>query len=242
MRWVVGDIQGCAIEFDRLLGAMRFDPGDDELWSAGDLVNRGPDSLEVLKLWRDVGGRGVLGNHDIHGLRVAAGTRKQRRKDTFGALLESAEGRDLLVTLRELPILAHLPGGDHVRDAWVVHAGLHPDWSDLQEVAEKINAPEHDEEWLTSDDVAFATRVRCCSPDGEMNEDPGPPRACKPPFVPWDHLYKGRTLVVHGHWAMRGAYRGKTTIGLDSGCVYGGRLTAWCQEEDRTIDVPGRSR
>jgi len=75
-----------------------------------------------------------------------------------------------------------------------------------------------------------------------MNKDPGPPRTCQPPFAPWDHLYKGRTLIVHGHWAMRGHYRGKTSIGLDSGCVYGGRLTAWCQEEDRTFDVPGRSR
>jgi bis(5'-nucleosyl)-tetraphosphatase (symmetrical) len=242
MRWVVGDIHGCAIELDRLLHAIRFDPSDDELWSVGDLVNTGPDSLELLKLWRDVGGRGVLGNHDIHALRVASGTRKMRREDRLDSLLESTEAPPLLAGLRELPILAYLPGGDHVRDAWIVHAGLHPDWSDLHEVAEKINAPSHDEDWLTSDDVAFATRVRCCTPDGEMNKDPGPPRTCQPPFAPWDHLYKGRTLIVHGHWAMRGHYRGKTTLGLDSGCVYGGRLTAWCQEEDRTVDVPGRSR
>ena len=242
MRWVVGDIHGCAIELDRLLHAIRFDPGDDEMWSVGDLVNTGPDSLELLKLWRDIGGRGVLGNHDIHALRVSAGTRKPRSADTFDSMLESAEARPLLAGLRELPILAYLPGGDHVRDAWVVHAGLRPDWSDLHEVAAKINEPSHDEEWLTSPDVAFATRVRCCTPEGEMNKEPGPPRTCRPPFAPWDHLYQGRTLIVHGHWAMRGFYRGKTTVGLDSGCVYGGRLTAWCQEEDRTIDVPGRSR
>jgi bis(5'-nucleosyl)-tetraphosphatase (symmetrical) len=242
MRWVVGDIHGCAIELDRLLQVIRFDPSEDELWSVGDLVNTGPDSLETLKLWRDVGGRGVLGNHDIHAVRMFAGTRKRRREDTLDALFESTEAQPLLDGLRELPILVHLPGGDHVRDAWLVHAGLRPDWADLHEVAESINEPTHDEEWLTSPSVAFATRVRCCTPDGEMNKDPGPPRACKPPFAPWDHLYQGRTLIVHGHWAMRGSYRGKTTIGLDSGCVYGGRLTAWCQEEDRTADVSGRSR
>ena len=144
MRWVVGDIHGCAIELDRLLHTIHFDPGDDELWSVGDLVNTGPDSLELLKLWRDVGGRGVLGNHDIHALRVAAGTRKLRRDDRLDSLLESAEAPPLLAGMRELPILAYLPGGDHVRDAWIVHAGLHPDWSDLHEIAEKINEPSHD--------------------------------------------------------------------------------------------------
>lgn len=242
MRWVVGDIHGCAIQLDRLLAAMRFDPGRDELWSVGDIVNTGPDSLEALKLWRDVGGRAVLGNHDIHALRVLAGTRSKRREDTLDALLESGEGRSLLEGMRNWPIMTYLPGDAHVRDAWIVHAGLRPDWSDLEAVAERLNKGERDEEWLTRPEVAFATRVRCCTPEGELDKNPGPPRSCRPPFAPWDFLYRGHTRVVHGHWAMRGSYRGKSTLGLDSGCVYGGRLTAWCQEEDRTVDVPGRQR
>ncbi len=113
--------------------------------------------------------------------------------------------------------------------------------SDLDEVACRINAAPHDDAWLEDPDVAFATHVRCCTADGRRSEHSGRAAECPPPFVPWDDFYRGETLVIHGHWARRGFYRGRRTMGLDSGCVYGGKLTAWCQEEDRIVQVPGRS-
>lgn len=242
MRWIVGDVQGCAIEFDRLLAQMRFDPARDELWCLGDLVNRGPDSLETLKLWRDVGGRSLIGNHDVYALLSHAGTWPRKKKDTLEDLFGSSEGPALLALLRELPVMAHLEQPDApVTDVWIVHAGLHPAWTDLEATVARIHEGPRDDGWLQSDDVAFATRVRCCTAEGEMSRDTGPPAGCKPPYRPWDAYYRGAALVVHGHWARRGYYREKRTMGLDSGCVYGGKLTAWCQEEDRVLQVPSRT-
>jgi bis(5'-nucleosyl)-tetraphosphatase (symmetrical) len=243
MRWLVGDIQGCVREFERLLREIRFDPVEDELWCLGDLVNRGPHSLETLRLWRDVGGRGILGNHDVYALLARTG-RMRRRPDTLDALMDSPEADDLLDRLRALPLLVHLPGPSGVagaQDVWVVHAGLHPNWTDLHAIAARTNEAPHDDDWLRSDDVRYAIRVRCCAPSGELSKYTGPPADCPPPARPWDDFYGGETLVVHGHWAQRGYYRGKRTMGLDSGCVHGGPLTAWCQEEDRIVEVTGVS-
>jgi len=236
MRWLVGDVHGCARELDRLIATVRFDPEQDELWCLGDLVNTGPDSLAVLRLWRDVRGRGVLGNHDVYALRAFAGTRK-RRKDTLDRLFAAQDAVELLDRLRQLPILVSLPGDERVRDVWIVHAGLHPAWLDLAAVAGRVNPGPHDEAWLTSEDVAFATRVRFCKPDGERNDEAGPPESREESFRPWDEHWKGREFVVHGHWGRRGFYRNHRTMGLDSGCVYGNELTAWCQEEDRLVRI-----
>ena len=122
-----------------------------------------------------------------------------------------------------------------------MHAGLHPNWTDLHAIAARTNEAQHDDDWLRSDDVRYAIRVRCCAPSGKLSKYTGPPADCPPPARPWDDFYGGETLVVHGHWAQRGYYRGKRTMGLDSGCVYGGPLTAWCQEEDRIVEVTGVS-
>lgn len=237
MRWVVGDIHGCAGALDRLLRAIRFDPSRDELWSVGDLVNTGPDSAETLRLWRDIAGRGVLGNHDIYALRVHAGTRERREDDTLDDLLRAPDADALLGLLRDLPVLVHLPGERQSREAWVVHAGLRPDWADLPAVARRLNAVPRDDARLLDPEIAFATRARCCLPSGEILPFPGPPEECAAPYRPWDSFYRGEALVIHGHWARRGHYRGERTMSLDSGCVYGERLTAWCQEEDRVVQV-----
>lgn len=241
MRWLVGDVHGCARELDLLLSTIRFDPGSDELWSVGDLVNTGPDSLATLRLWYDVGGRCVLGNHDIYALRAFAGARP-RRPDTLDALLSAEDSKELLARLRAQPVLARLDGRGDGPDVWLVHAGLDPTWESLPAVAERINAEPHDEGWITSPWVSFATRVRCCTREGQMTKDPGPPSACRPPFHPWDSYYQAEELVVHGHWAQRGFYREANTMSLDSGCVYGGVLTAWCQQEDRLVQVPSHGR
>jgi bis(5'-nucleosyl)-tetraphosphatase (symmetrical) len=235
MRWVVGDIHGCAEPFERLLTAIRFDPARDELWVAGDLVNKGPDSVAVMELWESVGGRSVLGNHDVYALLAAAGVR-DRRRDTLDGLFGDPRADRWLAAMRALPLLVRLPG-DPGPDAWLVHAGLHPAWEDLAAIAAKLNAPPHDDAWLQAPATAFATRARCSTADGAMSPFTGPPEGAPDGFEPWDHFYRGAELVVHGHWAARGAYRSGRVIGLDSGCVYGGKLTAWCQDEDRLVQV-----
>ena len=236
MRWIVGDLQGCARELDALVREIGFDPSRDELWAAGDLVNRGPDSLATLRLWRDLGGRGVIGNHDIYALCVRSG-RWPRKADTLDALFADPECEDLLGRLRALPALAHLPARAGSPEVWVVHAGLDPRWTDLHAAAARINAGPHDDAWLESEGVRFATRVRCCTAAGELSRFDKLPEDCPPPFRPWDSFYAGEALIVHGHWAWRGHYRGARTIGLDSGCVYGGPLTAYCVEDDRIVEV-----
>ena len=241
MRWVVGDIQGCAREFERLLGVIRFQPGQDELWCVGDLINRGPDSLAVLRLWQSVGGRGVLGNHEVNALLSFSGARPKRLA-RLQDLFQAPDAEHLLQALRSLPVLVHLPSAGRGLDVWFVHAGLDPRWTDLTEIATKINAPPHEDAWLQSEPVTFATNVRCCTANGIRSRHTGPPEACPAPFGPWYSFYSGQTLVVHGHWAARGYYRGEHTMGLDSGCVYGGMLSAWCQEEDRVVQIPSRER
>lgn len=237
MRWLVGDVQGCAREFDRLLKSIHFDERRDELWILGDLINRGPHSLETLRLWRDVGGKGLLGNHDVYALLAHSGV-VDRKNDTLDDLFADDELDDLMAELRALPVIVPLTSEGDGPDVWVVHAGVHPAWTDLEKVRARIDADEHDDDWLQSDDVAFATRVRCCTKKGKMIRHTGCPDDCPGKGRPWDDLYTGKTLIVHGHWARRGYYRGKRTMGLDSGCVYGGSLTAWCQDEDRIVQIP----
>jgi bis(5'-nucleosyl)-tetraphosphatase (symmetrical) len=240
VRWIVGDVQGCAREFERLLEEIRFNPAADELWSVGDLVNRGPDSVGVLRLWRSVGGRAVLGNHEVAALLAHSGARPKPMKK-LRDLFRAPDADELVAALRDLPVLVHLPSAGTGPDVWVVHAGLDPRWSDLTRAAAAINAGPHDDAWLQGRDVDFATNVRCCTGGGVRNDFSGPPEECAGPFRRWDSFYSGPGLVVHGHWATRGFYRGPFTMGLDSGCVYGGTLTAWCQDEDRFVRIPASS-
>ncbi|NVB39648.1 metallophosphoesterase [Pseudenhygromyxa sp. WMMC2535] len=245
MRWIVGDLQGCAREFERLLETIHFDPARDQLFAAGDLINRGPDSLATLRLWRAVGGLGVIGNHEVYALCARSG-RWPRKHDTLDALFAAPDADELLAELRALPALRFLPGEPKrtggTPDVWLVHAGLDPRWSDLHALADALAAPPHDDDWLLGEDLSFATRVRCCTAEGERSRFDRQPEDCPPPYRPWDEFYEGDALVVHGHWAWRGHYRGPRTLGLDSGCVYGGPLTAWCMEEDRVVQIPNQSQ
>jgi len=239
MRWVVGDVHGCAREFGDLLDEIRFDPAGDELWSVGDLVNTGPDSLGVLRILRDAGGRAVIGNHDIYALLVRSG-RIVRRGDRLDGLFASEECHALLARLRACPAIVRFEREQEPRGIWLVHAGIHPLWNDLPALAARLDAQPHDDDWLHGDAIAFMTRVRCCDRFGERARFTGRPSDAPPPFRAWDTFYTGEDLVVHGHWAMRGHYRGPRTMGLDSACVYGGHLTAWCVENDRIESVPCR--
>jgi bis(5'-nucleosyl)-tetraphosphatase (symmetrical) len=226
-RVFVGDIQGCREELERLLEALGFEAGADRLEPVGDLVNRGPDSLGVLRLARSLGAGGVLGNHDLHLLRTAAGLRQPGPKDTFGEVLRSADRDELLAWLSARPFAK----------AWVdvllVHAGLSPAWDDpIARLAGRDPLAPHP-------DTEFAVSARTCDARGARPEEDWP--APGPPYRPWFEHWKARgdpRTVVFGHWARLGLVREPGLVGLDTGCVWGGRLSAWIAEEDRIVSVP----
>jgi len=224
-RIYVGDIQGCRGELERLLEVLRFDPAADHLEPVGDLVNRGPDSLGTLRLLRDLDAGGVLGNHDTYLLRSAAGLRERSGRDTLDEVLEAEDRDALLAWLARRPFAKALPG------VLLVHAGFHPRWADpVTRLAGLDPLTPHP-------DSNFATLVRYCTADGRR-----PKRGQRPgrAFQPWFEHWKdadSRT-VVFGHWAERGLVQRPGLRGLDTGCVWGGRLTAWVAEEDRLASVP----
>lgn len=238
MRWIVGDVQGCVAELEDLLRTIDFDPGDDELWIAGDLVNRGPESLATLRLWADVGGKAVLGNHDLYALAAWRGSRPRKPDDTLASLFAADDRDALLGRLAAVPSLVRLESAGDGFDAWLVHAGLSPAWHDLSAWTERLNARSGDWNWLEDQDIWYAATVRCCTDDGVAVR--GSDLECAPGSRPWFEHDPTGPFVVHGHWATRGHYRGPRSLGLDSGCVYGGPLTAWCQDEDRIVQVPSR--
>ena len=239
MHWLLGDLQGCVSALEKFVRLTNFDPTRDKLWCVGDLINRGPQSLETLQLWRDLGGHAVLGNHEVYALAYRAG-RWPRKPDSLERIFSSSAGDELLETLMHCPILQAIDVPDHSR-IWAVHAGIHPCWIDLQAIATSINTAPFTIDRLLRPEVAFATRVRCCTPAGEMSKFPGMPQDCPPPHVAWDTLYCGQDRIVHGHWAWRGHYIGPRSIGLDSGYVYGGSVWAYCIEEDRCIQISNDS-
>lgn len=238
MHWLIGDLQGCVRALEDFCRLSRFDPQQDELWCLGDLINKGPESLRTLQLWRDLGGKAVLGNHEIYALSCLHGLR-ERKNDTLDELLERSEGQTLLAELAQAPLLHALEL--QTRRVWLVHGGIHPHWSqDLPAVARTLNEGEGMER-LLSDNAFFATRVRCCTASGEMSRFFGHPDDCPAPYAPWDSHYQGEDLIIHGHWAMRGHYVGERSIGLDGGYVYGRSGWAYCVQEDRVLEIPHRA-
>ncbi|MEI2781381.1 MAG: symmetrical bis(5'-nucleosyl)-tetraphosphatase [Candidatus Competibacter sp.] len=251
--YAIGDIQGCHDPLRRLLDLLRFDPAADTLWLVGDLVNRGPRSVEVLRLLHGLGERvvAVLGNHDLTLLAVAAGRVKPKRKDTFHSILDAPDRAELLDWLRRCPLLHHDPALGFT----MVHAGLPPQW-DLAlaqgcaaEVEGVLRGPLCDEflgrmfggepcRWrdnLTGYDrlrftVNALTRMRFCAEDGTLSfSEKGPPGSQRPGLRPWFAAPDRRSAdldLVFGHWAALGYYRAPGVIALDSGCVWGNRLTA----------------
>ncbi len=257
--YAIGDIQGCYDEMRRLLDTIGFEPAQDRLWLVGDLVNRGPQSPEVLRYLRGLGDRAitVLGNHDLHLLVVAAGVRKPHRGDTLDALLAAPDRDELLDWLRGQRLM-HVDAGYAM-----VHAGLLPQWSIAQalalahEVETALQGPDYGEflncmygnapaQWrddLTGYDrlrviVNAMTRLRLCTPDGVMEFThktglAGAPAGYQPWFDVPDRASRD-TPVLFGHWAALGLLLRTDVLGLDSGCVWGRRLTA-VRLEDRRV-------
>ncbi len=235
-RIFIGDIQGCREELERLLEALRFDPARDQLEPCGDFVNRGPDSLGVLRLVRSlkrsgVGARecvgGVLGNHDVHLLRVARGLRKTRTGDTLDELLRADDREELLAWLAARPFVRAW------NDALLVHAGLNPRWKNPERQLAQLDPLREDA------DLAFAISARYCTPQGERPQSdwPPPPAPYRAWYEFWPPRADERRTVVFGHWARVGLIVRPQVRGLDTGCVWGGRLTAWIAEEDRFAHV-----
>lgn len=267
--YAIGDVQGCYDELRRLLDKVRFDRETDRLWFTGDLVNRGPESLKVLRYVRKLGRRAVtvLGNHDLH--LVAAHARGEtRRKDTFHDVLEAADGEDLIGWLRRRPLL-------HVEGGWaMVHAGLPPQWSLAQArsicaaASRRIASPASDrffreqmygntpDTWSASlrgaDRLRFVinccTRLRVCTPAGKLVLDfTAAPRLAPPPARPWFALSGRRSraaTIVFGHWSTLGRvhWPRHRVYGLDTGCVWGRQLTALRLDDRRLFAVKSEFR
>jgi len=232
-RIFIGDIQGCLAQLDALLARIGV-RDSDQVFCVGDLVNRGPNSLGVLRRMRDIGATSVLGNHDLALLELGASPRRGALPPALEAVLQAPDCPRQLDWLARQPVL-------HVDDDLVlVHAGLHPDWAALDVLSTTLNTavPRH-VSGARDARIEFATQVRYCDAAGHRpsRDEPPPP----PPYRPWDDWYDGDRIVVFGHWARRGLVNGPRVRGLDTGCVYGGRLTAWIEQEDRFVQVAGWS-
>lgn len=227
-RIFIGDVQGCLQELVQLLEAVGFDPTQDEVHPTGDLINRGPDSANVLRLLRSIDAGGVLGNHDVHALRVARGVRELGPDDNLDELFSASDSEELLGWLASRPFARTWD------DVLLVHAGVNPTWRRPEKVLRSIDPHAHHR------DSEFATRARYCDAKGKRPESdwPVPPV----PFVPWYQHWRAREeeerTVVFGHWARAGLVNSPQVRGLDTGCVYGRELTAWIAEEDRIVSVP----
>ncbi len=249
--FVIGDLQGCAAELDQLLGRIDAASPGAGLIFVGDLVNRGPRSLQTLRRLKQLGSRVqlVLGNHDLHLLAVSQGLRASARSDTLDEILQASDRRELLDWLRQQPLALQVDG------YLVVHAGVLPQWTVAQvlSLSDEVSTALRGDDWthflrtmygntpgrwddrLTGADrlrciVNALTRLRFCTADGEMEfatkEGPGAP---PPGYLPWFDVPERKTAntpIIFGHWSTLGLITRDKLIGLDSGCVWGGKLSA----------------
>ena len=252
--YAVGDLQGCVREFDELLTRLAFTPSRDRLWLVGDLVNRGPASLECLRRVRDLGDAAitVLGNHDLHLLALAfSPSEKRKSKDTLDEVFGAPDRDELLEWLAHRPLLHYDPRLDTV----LVHAGLAPEWdlATAQSCARELESALKDAvarrelfrhmygdkpaRWSAQlsgfERLRFITncltRMRFITRNGELDmEEKGPP-ASAPAMTPWFKWPGRRTRehrVVFGHWSALGLLIEDNAVCLDSGCVWGNALSA----------------
>jgi bis(5'-nucleosyl)-tetraphosphatase (symmetrical) len=266
--YAVGDVQGCYDPLRSLLRQVRFDPTRDALWLVGDLVNRGPQSLEVLRYVRSLGdaARVVLGNHDLHLIQLADGVRSAGKGDTLQTVLDAADAAELVGWLRTRPLVHH----DAALGYCMVHAGIPPQW-DLGEALERAREAER---WIqsggwsvvepaardTSSRAAtrlwhpelsgtqrmraildYFTRMRFCDAAGQLELSSTAP-ANSPPvgYLPWFAHPERRTRdvrIVFGHWAaLDGQADASNVYALDTGCVWGRKLTLMRLDDGRRFD------
>jgi bis(5'-nucleosyl)-tetraphosphatase (symmetrical) len=250
--YAIGDVQGCFDPLRALLDKLNYDPVVDRLWFAGDLVNRGPQSLAVLRFVKSLPNAiTVLGNHDLHLLAVASGQAPHKKHDTFTDVLTAPDRDELLDWLRTCPLIHH----DATLGCVLVHAGVLPQWGLstalrlAAEAGEYIlrtgknelfthmygDTPDHWQDdlggWARLRIIINAfTRLRYCDKHGRLDLRPkGRPGKQPPHLLPWFQV-PGRmmrdTRIVFGHWSTLGIWDDDGVIALDSGCLWGGKLTA----------------
>ncbi len=252
-RYAIGDLQGCDEELEELLGRLHFSADRDQLWFVGDLVNRGPESLAALRRVHALRDNSVvvLGNHDLHLLALAYGTRRPRDADTLTEILHAPDRDRLLEWLIGRPLAHHDAGSGDL----MVHAGLVPQWSVATAVslAAEVSAalqrdpatlfagmygdrPDRWSESLSGIErlrftINVLTRLRVCTAQGRVDlAMKGRPHAAGRQYMPWFEV-PGRasrdTRIVFGHWSALGFIERDGVVGLDSGCVWGGALTGF---------------
>jgi bis(5'-nucleosyl)-tetraphosphatase (symmetrical) len=259
-------LQGCFDPLARLLDYLEFSPEADRLWFVGDLVNRGPQSLDVLRFVKGLGEAAVtvLGNHDLHLVMQSEGYGKANKEDTLADILAAPDRDELLTWLRSLPLF-------HREGHWaMVHAGLLPGWTAAQaerlskEVSAALTAPDYREflahMWGSEPDawrddltgwdrlrvvVNAMTRMRFVTPDGRMEfrapGAKGPPERGPANCYPWFEVpgrKSAKTAIVCGHWSALGFRQTDMLLALDSGCLWGGSLTAVRLEDRRVFQMP----
>jgi bis(5'-nucleosyl)-tetraphosphatase (symmetrical) len=260
--YAVGDIQGCFEALIKLLAKIQFDPDQDCLISVGDLVNRGPQSLETLRYCKNLGDSfaTVLGNHDLHLLAIAHGIRNPTSKDTLNPILEASDKDELLDWLQQQPLLLNVKGYT------IVHAGIPPQWSiaKAEKLANEVNCALTSENsgayfsamygnypLLWSDDLYeparlrvitnYLTRMRFCTADGELDLDTKstiiPPTGHKAWFSHSGRKTEGNKIIF-GHWAaLEGRDCGDNLFPLDTGYVWGGPMRIMNRDTEEYIHI-----
>ncbi|HHI92697.1 MAG TPA: symmetrical bis(5'-nucleosyl)-tetraphosphatase [Gammaproteobacteria bacterium] len=260
--YAIGDIQGCYAELMNLLELIHFDPANDQVWFTGDLVNRGPASLQVLRAVRALGDSAitVLGNHDLHLLAVAEGHAPLHKGDTLDAILTAPDRDELLAWLRQQPLMHH----DPALHTTLVHAGLPPQW-DLamaQACAKEVETVLRSDDYarffqhmygnqpeVWRDDLAgwdrlrfitnSFTRLRYCDATGHFDfKAKGEPGTQPEGYLPWFEIPGRRNenlRIVFGHWSTLGLRRERNIVSLDTGCLWGKQLTAVRLNRNATV-------
>jgi bis(5'-nucleosyl)-tetraphosphatase (symmetrical) len=262
--YLVGDIQGCLDDLIYLLEKAKFNPKHDELWLAGDLVARGPKSLETLRFVKNLDRSAtiVLGNHDLHLLATANGITKPKKKDKIQAILDAPDSVELLEWLRKQPLFANHPTLPFAMS----HAGIPPQWnlSQTQQYAREVEVclQSDDYLWLLKNmygsgpdfwsneligieryrfTINALTRMRFCYPDGRLDMacklSPNDPDVGE--LVPWFDLPRHQALnkkIIFGHWAALCGHEDEKVIGLDTGCVWGNSMTLLRWEDNARFE------
>ncbi|WP_020561016.1 symmetrical bis(5'-nucleosyl)-tetraphosphatase [Thiofilum flexile] len=264
--YAIGDLQGCYSALLRLLDAIQFNPNQDQLWFAGDLVSRGTESLETLRFVKQLCEQKtaltVLGNHDISLIASFYGVRTPHK--SLQALITAPDYAELIQWLRRQPLLHYEPS----KQAALVHAGIAPQWDLLMaarcavEVEQELQQPDPStwlsqmygdmpDQWSTSfgSDIErqrfsmnVLTRMRYCHSDGRLNfyEKGNPAQIVDKSLIPWFEYPKRQALgsrVIFGHWSTLGYYVSPEVVALDTGCVWSGQLTAFCLETEQHTSV-----
>lgn len=263
--YAIGDVQGCYAALQKLLKHIQFDPAQDQLWFTGDLVNRGSQSLEVLRFVKQLGNnqRTVLGNHDLHLLACAYKQHPGWDEDTFSDILSAPDREELIDWLRHQVLFYYDPTLDYA----LVHAGLEQSWdvAKAQALSREMETilqgdqiteflghmygdqPDYWDETLTGWDrlraiTNYFTRVRFCYPNGHLElSDKGPAAAPQERLLPWFKLpdrVNSDLKIIFGHWAaLGGITHTPNAYSLDTGCVWGFKLTAMRLEDGKRFGV-----